>query len=70
MDDTDRKILAFKANIHNMRREIVELGSVNTEITMIRLEQKVDKLLAGNYYLSVRSIQRLELTEHLSRICF
>lgn len=47
MDDSDRKMIAFKTNIRNIRRELVELGSLDMEIGVVRIERKVDMLLAG-----------------------
>jgi hypothetical protein len=47
MDDSDRQILAFKANLGSIRAEMQELSVQNIEITVLRLEQKLDNFIAG-----------------------
>jgi hypothetical protein len=47
MDGSDRKILAFKANIMNVRREFLDMSTLNTEAIVIRIEEKLDTLRQG-----------------------
>lgn len=71
MDDTDRQIIAFRTNIFHIRNELMQLGVQNTEITAIRLEQKLDNLVAGVLITTVadtmilmRVCLRLQLRRH------
>lgn len=47
MDGSDRQILAFKSNILNIRREFLDMSALNTEIVVIRIENKLDALREG-----------------------
>jgi hypothetical protein len=47
MDDSDRQILAFTTNITFLHQELMQLGVQNTEFTVLRIEQKLDKFIAG-----------------------
>jgi hypothetical protein len=51
MDGSDRKILAFKANILNFRREFLDMSALNTEAVAIRIEEKLDTLRQGTIVL-------------------
>lgn len=47
MSGSDRKILAFKANILSFRGELLDLSTLNAEAVVIRVEQKLDTLRQG-----------------------
>lgn len=51
MDGSDRKMLAFKANILNFRREFLDMSALNTEAVVIRIEEKLDTLTQGMFTL-------------------
>jgi hypothetical protein len=47
MDDSDRKILEFNRNISSIRKELNQLSVQNIEISMLRIEKKIDNLIAS-----------------------